>query len=158
MTTVDPKDPSHGQYQELYLSSPPYPHSIAYYDTAYVPQARSDQFFTGEPFDHSSIRDQRLSLTLGSDIQIPSFHYEVPNPAVSVSRSRYLKSIQELLDEVVNVRVALQKNRSEQKSTGEEPPSYQAHDRGDLQNKMAKLISMVDQVSQQSTFKSQHTL
>ncbi|CAA6658938.1 unnamed protein product [Spirodela intermedia] len=152
----------------------------------------------------SGIRGQGLSLSLGTEIPMPSFHYRpsseisfagshqssaenglpsrddrsrdkgiaeaspygIQNLVVTISGSRYLKAAQHLLDEVVNIHGALKNNRSKRghpslgtpgrrendwRPKGEEPsanpaPELSATERQDLQNKMSKLMSMLDEV------------
>ncbi|KAM0951754.1 putative transcription factor Homeodomain-TALE-BEL family [Dioscorea sansibarensis] len=159
---------------------------------------------------------QGLSLSLGTQIPVPSFQYRSassdisvlnsqqspsvnagsckddnsrnknvhPTPtaygissmAITVPNSKYLKAAQQLLDEVVNVRKALKNkddksqgmntsagnsggkendggaksdgtpNNNNQESTANSPPELSPSERQDLQNKITKLLAMLDEV------------
>ncbi|KAK2966026.1 hypothetical protein RJ640_017104 [Escallonia rubra] len=96
--------------------------------------------------------------------------YGMPSVARKVPNSKYLKAAQQLLDEVVNVRNALKHNdpkkelmkdsveldggskngtvesSNPQESTSNSPTELSTAEKQDLQNKMTKLLTMLDEV------------
>lgn len=117
-------------------------------------------------------QSQGLSLSLGSeippDVSLPSLpcQYQAycdiyqfqPGFTSTISNSKYLKAVQELLNEVINVQQALRqpdfdKNMSSQLKSSESNESVNnlskisPTERQELQNKKTKLLSMLDEVS-----------
>lgn len=101
----------------------------------------------GSPLLQQSSR-QGLSLSLSTQQRKIQ-----PSSPATVINSRYLKVAQQLLDEVVNVRASL-KNKSDNNQT---PPPREddgsksikeasSIEREDLQNKISKLLAMLDEV------------
>lgn len=112
-----------------------------------------------------------------SECMIPGFHgsnsdsmkadvspYGIGNVSRAITDSKYLKSAQQLLDEIVNVGKALKQHNSRKEllddskgidgesknvisSNQQELNELSAAEKQDLQNKMTKLISMLDEVS-----------
>ncbi|KAI3702535.1 hypothetical protein L6452_28275 [Arctium lappa] len=86
--------------------------------------------------------------------------YGIGNVSRAISDSKYLKAAQQLLDEIVNVGKALKQHNSRKESTDDskgvdgeskyvnqqESNELSAAEKQDLQNKMTKLISMLDEV------------
>ncbi|MBA0597072.1 BEL1-like homeodomain protein 7 [Gossypium raimondii] len=116
-------------------------------------------------------QSQGLSLSLGSeippDVSLPSLpcQYQAysdiyqfqPGFTSTISNSKYLKVVQELLNEVINVQQALRqsdfdKNVSSQLKSSESNESVNnlskisPTERQELQNKKTKLLSMLDEV------------
>lgn len=102
-----------------------------------------------------------------SECVIPSFHGSnadsIGNVSRGISDSKYLKAAQQLLDEIVNVGKALKQHNSRKEqmddskvmdgesknvtsSNQQESNELSAAEKQDLQNKMTKLISMLDEV------------
>ncbi|KVI02010.1 Homeodomain-like protein [Cynara cardunculus var. scolymus] len=86
--------------------------------------------------------------------------YGIGNVSRAISDSKYLKAAQQLLDEIVNVGKALKQHNSRKESTDDskgvdgesknvnqqESNEFSAAEKQDFQNKMTKLISMLDEV------------
>lgn len=86
--------------------------------------------------------------------------YGIGNVSRAITDSKYLKAAQQLLDEIVNVGKALKQHNSKKESTDDskgidgelnssnqqESNELSAAEKQDLQNKMTKLISMLDEV------------
>lgn len=99
--------------------------------------------------------------------------YEPSNLVSTIFNSKYLKAAQQLLDEVVNVQKALKQSETDKhkksdefglhgdneidmkmkgdsadphESTTDHPPELSPSERQDLQNKLTKLLSMLDEV------------
>lgn len=78
--------------------------------------------------------------------------YGIGNVSRAISDSKYLKAAQQLLDEIVNVGKALKQHNYRKESTDDskgvdgESNELSAAEKQDLQNKMTKLISMLDEV------------
>ncbi|KAL4581306.1 hypothetical protein LXL04_017517 [Taraxacum kok-saghyz] len=86
--------------------------------------------------------------------------YGIGNVSRGITDSKYLKSAQQLLDEIVNVGKALKQKSKESTdnskgiddesiniiSPNQEPNELSVHEKQDLQNKTTKLISMLDEV------------
>ncbi|KAL2469343.1 BEL1-like homeodomain protein 6 [Forsythia ovata] len=136
------------------------------------------------PGDQQNFQGQGLSLSLSTNVQsgmqISSFQYQNPNPnflnpnegmiipgSNSDGKSRpvldpkYLKAVQELLDEIVHVEKGVNKQnskkelmRNSRESDGESgngnsensQSEVSAAEKQDLQNKIGKLLSMLDEV------------
>ncbi|RZC66483.1 hypothetical protein C5167_010173 [Papaver somniferum] len=132
----------------------------------YLPQG----FSSGH---HDMIKGESLSnlVSVVGSKQMRSDHspYGVPGVTSTISNSKYLKVTQQLLDEVVNVHKALKQHEGAPKGSKEtdeqlkdadvtgmtsdpkEPNTSSANDlspaeRQELQNKVTKLLSMLDEV------------
>nr|GEU96068.1 BEL1-like homeodomain protein 6 [Tanacetum cinerariifolium] len=120
---------------------------------------------TGIRFHSGDYRTPNMSYHgSNSDSMKTDFsHYGTGNVSRAVSDSKYLKAAQQLLDEIVNVGKALKQHNSrkeslddskgidgeskiETSSDQQESSELSAAEKQELQNKMTKLISMLDEV------------
>uniref|UniRef100_A0A1D1YQP0 BEL1-like homeodomain protein 7 n=2 Tax=Anthurium amnicola TaxID=1678845 RepID=A0A1D1YQP0_9ARAE len=117
----------------------------------------------GLPCRPDNARDKRI---------VETSSYGLSNLAISITNSKYLRAAQQLLDEVVNVNKALKQktekshssvgtegrkendggsksddvHHNPQESTANSTPELSPTERQDLQNKMSKLLAMLDEV------------
>ncbi|XP_076930727.1 BEL1-like homeodomain protein 7 isoform X1 [Bidens hawaiensis] len=112
------------------------------------------QFHSGDYRNPNMGFSSFLNADSGS-IKTDVSHYGIGNVSRAVSDSKYLKAAQQLLDEIVNVGKALKQHNSKKESIDElnVTPSNQQEsnelspaEKQDLQNKLMKLISMLEEV------------
>ncbi|KAI3497297.1 hypothetical protein L1887_39806 [Cichorium endivia] len=132
---------------------------------------------TGIQFHSGDYRNPNIFFRPESSSMMPSFHgnnldsiktdvspYGIGNVSRGITDSKYLKSAQQLLDEIVNVGKALKQQNSRKESTDDSKgfdgeskniisPNQEsnsnelsANEKQELQNKTTKLIAMLDEV------------
>ncbi|MQL90517.1 hypothetical protein Taro_023110, partial [Colocasia esculenta] len=154
-----------GQGLSLSLSTQIPVSSFNYRPSSEIPFVGSHQSPTGNriPNGSDNSRDKRI---------IEPSPYGLSNLAITITNSKYLKAAQQLLDEVVNVHRALKQksdkshssfgtagrkeydggsnsdevNENPQESTANSTPELSPTERQELQNKMSKLLAMLDEV------------